>query len=256
MKVLIIEDEAPAFRRLQKLIQEINPQVEIVEVLDSVKEAIKWFNTYTQPDLIFMDIQLADGLSFEIFEEVKVNKPVIFTTAYDEYTLKAFKVNSIDYLLKPLNKNDLAHSLQKFEEMQQLFGTPKAQEFQQLLASFKQNTMSVEYKSRFLIKTTDRLISLLEHEIAYFYTESGLVYVRTNKEKRYPLDYTLDDLEKLLDPKYFFRLNRQFITRLQAIHEIHKYFNGKLLVKLQPSYTEEVVVSREKASLFKRWLDD
>ena len=138
MKVLIIEDEAPAFRRLQKLIQEIDPSIEIIEVIDSVKEGIKWLNTYSTPDLIFMDIQLADGLSFEIFEEVEVNKPVIFTTAYDEYTLKAFKVNSIDYLLKPLNKADLAQSIRKYEQLKTAFGSMDEQ-LKQLLSSFKKN---------------------------------------------------------------------------------------------------------------------
>ena len=256
MNVLIIEDEAPAFRRLQKLIQEINPQIEIVEVIDSVKEAIKWLNTYAAPDLIFMDIQLADGLSFEIFEEVKVTKPVIFTTAYDEYTLKAFKVNSVDYLLKPLDKEALAQSIRKYEELREAFGGTQMIQFEALLNTFKNGETDAHFKSRFLIKTSDRLISLLEQEVAYFYTESSLVYVRTNQEKRYLVDYTLDDLEKQLDPKFFFRLNRQFITRLQAISEIHNYFKGKLLVKFQPLCTHEVIVSREKASIFKRWLDN
>ena len=255
MKVLIIEDEAPAFRRLQKLIQEINPQIEIVEVIDSVKEAIKWLSTYTSPDLIFMDIQLADGLSFEIFEEVKVTKPVIFTTAYDEYTLKAFKVNSVDYLLKPLNKEALAQSIRKYEELREAFSGTQMLQFEALMNTFKNGSSTHQYKSRFLIKASDRLISLQEHEVAYFYTENGLVYVRTNQEKRYLVDHTLDDLEKQLDPKYFFRLNRQFITRLQAISEIHNYFKGKLLVKLLPLCDHEVVVSREKAAVFKRWLD-
>ncbi|MGB0523594.1 MAG: LytR/AlgR family response regulator transcription factor [Flammeovirgaceae bacterium] len=255
MKVLIIEDEAPAFRRLQQLIQEIDSSIEIVEVIDSVQEAVKWMKTYSMPDLIFMDIQLADGLSFEIFEKISVTKPVIFTTAYDEYTLKAFKVNSIDYLLKPLNKRELAQSIQKFEAMKEAFSGGQAQRFEELLSAFKQDAQAASYKSRFLIKASDRLISILTQDIAYFYTDNGLVYLQTNAGKRYLMDYTLDELEKQLDPQFFFRLNRQFITQHAAILEIHNYFKGKLLVKLQPVNSHEVVVSREKASVFKRWLD-
>ncbi len=256
MKVLIVEDEAPAFRRLQSLLQEIDASIEIVEVIDSVKEAVKWFRTYELPDLIFMDIQLADGLSFEIFEEVKISKPIIFTTAYDEYMLKAFKVNSIDYLLKPLNKNDLASSLVKLRELKKSFGNNSQQDLKGILQTFKNDLNQTQYKSRFLVKTADRLVSVPAKNIAYCYTENGLVSIRTNSDKRYVLDYPLDEIEKQLNPKSFFRLNRQFIANLDSIDEIHQYFKGKLIVKLQPNCTEEIVVSRDKASVFKKWLDE
>ncbi len=256
MKVLIVEDEAPAFRRLQTLLQEIDTSIQIVEVIDSVKEALKWFRTYELPDLIFMDIQLADGLSFEIFEQVKIPKPIIFTTAYDEYMLKAFKVNSIDYLLKPLNKKDLANSLIKLKEMKKSFGGNSQQDLKGILQTFKNDLHETQYKSRFLVKTADRLVSVPTENIAYCYTENGLVSIRTNSDKRYILDYPLDEIEKQLNPKLFFRLNRQFIANLEAIDEIHQYFKGKLLVKLQPNCMEEVIISREKASVFKKWLDE
>ncbi|MFT6964196.1 MAG: DNA-binding LytR/AlgR family response regulator [Flammeovirgaceae bacterium] len=256
MKVLIVEDEAPAFRRLQSLLQDIDASIEIVEVIDSVKEAVKWFRTYNLPDLIFMDIQLADGLSFEIFEEVKISKPIIFTTAYDEYMLKAFKVNSIDYLLKPLNKSNLADSLTKFKELRDSFGGSSQQDLKGVLQTFRDELNQTQYKSRFLVKTADRLVSVPTENIAYCYTENGLVSICTHSDKRYVLDYPLDEIEKQLDPKLFFRLNRQFIANLEAISEIHQYFKGKLLVKLQPNCSEEIIVSREKASVFKKWLDE
>ncbi len=257
MKILIIEDEAPAFRRLQQLVLEVIPEAEIVDVIDTVQDSVTWFKTQATPELIFMDIQLADGLSFEIFEETEVNCPVIFTTAFDEYTLKAFKVNSIDYLLKPVKKEELANSLQKLQKLKSTLSNSNESDHKpviaELLQAFKQNNNP--YKSRFLVKLGERLISLSEEEIAYFYAEDGCVLIKTKNEQKFTIDHTLDELEKILDPHVFFRLNRQFIARFQAIEEIHNYFKGKLAVSLSPAWKEHIIISREKAPIFKNWLN-
>jgi len=256
MKILIIEDEAPAFRRLQQLIHEVIAGAEIIDVIDTVQDSVNWIKSHTAPDLIFMDIQLADGLSFEIFNEIEVNCPVIFTTAFDEYTLQAFKVNSIDYLLKPVKKEELAQSLQKLQKLKDSLSKEqenKSADLKELLAAFKQQ--SNPYKSRFLVKLGDRLISLSDEEIAYFYAEDGCVLIKTKTNQKFTIDHTLDELEKILEPHTFFRLNRQFIARFQAIEEIHNYFKGKLAVSLSPAWKEHIIISREKAPVFKSWLN-
>lgn len=255
MKILIIEDEAPAFRRLQQLINEVIKDAEIIDVIDTVKDTVAWFNTKPAPDLVFMDIQLADGLSFEIFEEIEVKCPVIFTTAFDEYTLQAFKVNSIDYLLKPVKKEELAHSINKLQQLKENLGGQNKQqpELSELIEVFRQQT--TPYKSRFLVKLGERLISVSEDDIAYFYAEDGYVLIKTKSNQKFTIDHTLDELEKMLDPHLFFRLNRQFLARFQAINEIQSYFKGKLAVSLSPEWNEHVIVSREKAPLFKNWLN-
>lgn len=254
MKILIIEDEVPAFRRLQKLIEEIKQESIIVEVLDGVESSIKWLNNHPVPDLIFMDIQLSDGLSFEIFEQIEIQAPIIFTTAYDEYTLKAFKVNSIDYLLKPIDKEELKRSIHKLERLQTQFsGSTFPLDISSLIKSLNVNNPS--YKSRFLVKRGDKLATISEESIAYFYTEDKVVFLLTQYKEKYIVDYSLEELEQLLDPEFFFRLNRQVIARLQAIESIHQYFKGKLAVKLQPKTFESIIVSRERSNLFKQWLD-
>ena len=258
MKILIIEDEAPAFRRLQQLINDVIKDAEIIEVIDTVKDSIEWFKNMPLPDLVFMDIQLADGLSFEIFDEVEVKCPLIFTTAFDEYTLQAFKVNSIDYLLKPVKKEELAHSLNKLQQLKENLGNSEGKkelqpDLKELINVFRQK--STPYKSRFLVKLGERLISLSEEDIAYFYAEDGYVLIKTISDQKFTIDHTLDELEKMLNPHLFFRLNRQFLSRFQAINEIHAYFKGKLAVSLLPEWKENIIVSREKAPLFKNWLN-
>lgn len=252
-QVLIIEDEAPAFRRLQQLIQEADPEIQIVEVIDSVSEAVKWWQHHDAPDLVFMDIQLADGLSFEIFEQVDINRPVIFTTAYDDYLLKAFRVNSIDYLLKPIDPEELAASLQKYEQLRQAFSTDQNVPVEVLVQALKGD--QVNQKSRFLIKLSDRLLAVSISEIAYFYTHEGLVWLVTLAGNKYVIEQTMEELEGLLSPHEFFRINRQYIARFESIEAIHNYFKGKLKVDLRPAVKEEVLVSRDRAGLFKRWLD-
>ena len=252
MKVLIIEDEAPAFRRLQKLLEEINPDVEIVEVLDSVEESVKWFNNHHIPDLIFSDIQLSDGISFDIFDRIPITKPVIFTTAFDEYMLKAFRVNSIDYLLKPIKKEDLEKSLLKYQQMKAVFGG--GVDMGELLKNVKLDGQN--YKARFLAKVGDKLVSVETEDVAYFQTRHGVVHMATTQGRTYLLDQALDELMAQLDPNKFFRANRQFIVQFRSILAVHRYHKGKLLVELNPKLEEDVVVSAEKASDFRKWLGD
>lgn len=254
MRVLIIEDEAPAFRRLQKLLEEIQPDIEIIEVLDSVEESMRWFSTNHAPDLIFMDIQLSDGLSFEIFEQVKITQPVIFTTAFDEYMLKAFKVNSIDYLLKPIKIEELAQSMAKFKEMKAAFGQQNNPDLNTLISQIKMDDR--KYKTRFLVKTGDKLISVETSSIAYFQMRHGVVHLVTLDDKKYLMDQPLDELTQQLDPERFFRANRQFLIHFPAIKTVHKYHKGKLLVELNLTTSEPLTVSTEKATTFKEWLGE
>lgn len=254
MKILIIEDEAPAFRRLQKLLEEINPEINIIDVLDSVQESITWFKTQKKlPDLIFMDIQLSDGLSFEIFDSIKINRPVIFTTAFDEYTLRAFKVNSIDYLLKPIKKENLAASLNKYYQMKKLFGSPL--DLPDLNAIISQISLNdKKYKTRFLVKKGEELTSIETSKVAYFHTRNGVVHMATINGQNHIMDFNLDELVQQLDLEKFYRANRQFIIHFSAISKVHKYYKGKLLVEMNQPTEEPITVSSEKASHFKTWL--
>lgn len=254
MKVLIIEDEAPAFRRLQKILEEVEPEAEIVDVLDSVDESVKWLRNHHLPDLLFMDIQLSDGISFEIFDQVTINRPVIFTTAFDEYMLRAFKVNSIDYLLKPIKAEDMRISLQKFRSLKAAFGTSSTVDMQEILRQIHLTEKS--YKPRFLVKQGDKMLSVDTSNIAYFQLRHGVVHLVTLANKAYLMDQSLDEYQTQLDPKRFFRANRQFIISFEAITTVHRYHKGKLLVETQPPSQEELVVSAEKAAEFKEWLGD
>ncbi|MBV6647250.1 MAG: response regulator transcription factor [Cyclobacteriaceae bacterium] len=255
MKVLIIEDEAPAFRRLQKILEEISLDIEIIEVIDSVRESINWLLENDQPDLIFMDIQLSDGLSFDIFEGVTISKPVIFTTAFDEYMLKAFKVNSIDYLLKPIKKEDMEHSLQKYQLLKSSFSTNEPTlDINQLVRQIKLNER--KFKTRFLVKVHDKLVSVETSTIAYFQMRHGVVHLVTAENKKYLMDITLDELNAQLDPQQFTRANRQYIVHFPAVGTVHRYHKGKLLLDLVPAPEDQVVVSAEKASSFRQWLGD
>lgn len=252
MKVLIIEDEAPAFRRLQKLLEEIDESIEIVEVFDGVKETVKWLKHHQTPDLIFMDIQLSDGLSFEIFDEVEINKPVVFTTAFDEYMLKAFKVNSIDYLLKPINKADLQRSLDKYSNLKSHFSEPAPSSIHDLIKNIRLDDR--KFKSRFLVKMGEKMMSVETDDILCFYAHSGLVYLQTKGGKKYLLDQTLDEISKELDSEKYYRVNRQFILNYAAIEAVHKFGKSKLLVETTFKHEEQIVVSSEKATAFKQWL--
>jgi DNA-binding LytR/AlgR family response regulator len=249
IKTVIIEDEAPAFRRLQKLLDNQEVDIEITEVLDSVKASVSFFQHAPDIDLIFMDIQLSDGLSFEIFEQVEINKPIIFTTAFDEYTLKAFKVNSIDYLLKPIVPEDLDHSLNKFFT---LTGTEQKQiDWNQII---EQISNPKSFKDRFLIKQGDSLVPMMVETIAYFYTRYGGVRLCDWQGNEFNMDFTLDELQEMLNPDQFFRFNRQYLGALNAIKKVEKGSNGKLILDLVPATKETVKVSAERASDFKTWL--
>jgi len=249
MRVLIIEDENPAARNLSRQLLSLRPGFEVLDVLDSVSTAVSWFKQQPEPDIIFMDIQLADGLSFDIFSHVEVKAPIIFTTAFDQYTLKAFKVNSVDYLLKPIDPEELRLAIEKFEELRQ---PTSAQTLQQLIQAIQKP----DYKERFLVKSGQQLIYLPVHTIAYFFSEDGLVFAQQESGKKHVLDFSLDQLEKLVDPQQFFRINRKFILQLSAIRKIHTYFNNRLKLEIHPDTAAiEVIVSRDRVSDFKQWLD-
>ncbi|MEM1319997.1 MAG: LytTR family DNA-binding domain-containing protein [Bacteroidota bacterium] len=251
MRVLIIEDEKPAARRLRKLIGDCRPEAIIVEVLDSVEASVAWLNSFESPDLIFMDIQLADGISFDIFAEAQIEAPVIFTTAYDQYTLKAFKFNSVDYLLKPIDPDELKPALDKFDKVFHQNHVYDKSSIEQLLESLSGKS----YKERFLVKMGQQLSYVATTDIAYFFSEDGFVHIRDRNNKRHIIDYTLDQLEGVLSPDHFFRINRKIITHLDAIHKIHTYFNSRLKLELRPTADLEVIVSRDRVGDFKLWLD-
>ncbi|OIN57981.1 LytR/AlgR family response regulator transcription factor [Arsenicibacter rosenii] len=263
MNVFLIEDEELAVRKLSKLLQEVAPDIQIVGTAASVRASVAWLDSNTAPDLILMDIELADGQSFEIFEQTTVSSPVIFTTSYDEYALKAFKVNSIDYLLKPIKRHELEASLSKYQRLHQgtdlnlpstKNDTDSAAAIDALVQQLRQQIQPTDFRRRFLVKHRQQWIPIEVNDIAFFYTEEGISFFRTTTNQKYAVDYTLDELEKMLDPDQFFRANRQFITHIQSVQQIHPYFNNKLKLILKPVTDEEVVISREKATDFKKWM--
>lgn len=252
MKVLIIEDEAPAFRRLQTVLEEVRPDANIIDVIDTVAESAKWFKNHQAPDIVFMDIQLSDGISFEIFDRVKIECPVIFTTAFDEYMLRAFKVNSIDYLLKPIKKEELMLSLQKYNSMKNIFSSSLNTNLSELVKQIRLDDR--QFKTRFLVKMADAMISVETNDIAYFQTRHGVVHLVNREGRKYLMDVTLDELVQQLDPRTFYRANRQFIVHFGAIKKTHRYHKGKLLLEVIPSAEAQIIVSSEKSTAFKQWL--
>ncbi|MEL6733330.1 MAG: LytTR family DNA-binding domain-containing protein [Bacteroidota bacterium] len=253
MKTLIIEDEYPAIERLKKLIQEVEPKIEILDTIDSVQAACAWFARHEPPELIFSDIQLSDGLCFEIFEALDIQCPIIFTTAYDEYAVRAFKVKGIDYLLKPIKKGELAAAIQKFYQMKPPLAPVDLQlQMVSLLQALQPQHPS--YKSRFLVKGNDKLIPIAASDIAYCYTTQDIVYLVRHNGRKHAIDFKMDQLEELLDPAQFYRVNRQFLCQITAINQVHPYFNGRLKLLLSPAPAEEVIVSRDKAKPLKDWL--
>ncbi len=251
MNVIIIEDETLAAKRLENLVLKYDPSIKVVTVLPSVKSSVKWLNANPHPDLLFMDIHLEDGQSFAIFEQTEVDIPVIFTTAFDEYMVKAFKVNSIDYLLKPINYEELSGALAKYNKLHK--AQPYTKDLKELLnaALHKEE----KYKSRFLISLGAKIKTISIEEAAYFYSEEKITFLVTSSGQRFPVDYSLDKLIEILDPNLFFRVNRQFIVKLPAIDAIHKYSATRLKITLKPDSDKEVFVSTERYSSFKEWLD-
>ena len=246
MKIIIIEDEKPAARLLQRRIEKLG--LEVFKSLHSVEESVEWLSNNQQPDLIFLDIQLSDGLSFEIFDQVEMNSAIIFTTAYDEYVLKAFKLNSVDYLLKPVDEEELAFAIEKFEKQREV-----KVNFSQLRNLFDQNK---SYKERFTTKVGTSIKMINTEDVECFYSENKATYVYTKEGKNYLLDYTLDKLEEIIHPKYFYRINRGQIIRIDAIKDISVYSNSRLKIILNKFSEQECIVSREKVNDFRNWLED
>lgn len=251
MTVLLIEDETLAAERLRGLLAEADSSVQVVGHIKSVEAAIEWLQANTHPDLIVSDIQLLDGLCFEIFQAVKVSVPIIFTTAFDQYAIKAFEVNSVDYLLKPVQGNKLKEALAKARARQPQ-ATPLV-DYQQLMALL--NPTKPSYKTRFMVRLGQKILAIPVEQVSYFFSESKLSYLVTLDNKRYPLDQPLDELIQVLNPTEFFRANRQFIITFKSVSEIHPYFKGRIKLNLQPAATEEVVISSERTPEFKRWID-
>lgn len=254
MKVIIIEDEALSAKHLTRLLTESGEAVVILTVLDSVKAAVRWLSENPNPDLIFMDIQLSDGLCFDIFELCPVASPVVFTTAYDEYAIRAFKVNSIDYLLKPISPVDLQASLKKFFKIAApINDQPTVQELLKLVKQISEKQPA--YRSRFLLKKGETFHKISSSEIAYFQLENKLTSLTLNSDKKFITDYTLDELEASLDPGQFFRINRQCIININAIESIHLFPGGSLKLKVRPPQQSSFLVSRRRVPLFKEWIE-
>ncbi|MDL5514438.1 LytTR family DNA-binding domain-containing protein [Arenibacter sp. M-2] len=252
MKIVIVEDELAASENLAYMLKNLQDKLEILAVLDSVKTAIDYFTKNQEADLVFMDIHLADGLSFEIFDAVKIDAPIIFTTAYDQYALQAFKLNSIDYLLKPIDEDELEVSLEQFKGQLKGKGLITNQ-VEGLLSLLKDQKKT--YKSMYLVHYRDELIPLKTDKIAYLFIENGIVKAVTKDRRTHTIDQKLEDIENDLDPSNFYRLNRQFIAQRDAIAGIKQYFNGKLIIGVIPPHTEQVIVSKAKASEFKNWMN-
>jgi DNA-binding LytR/AlgR family response regulator len=255
MKILLVEDEELAAQRLAQLVKEIEPDAEIFGPIDTITSAIAHLNTKPVYDLILLDIQLADGKSFSIFEECDVVIPVIFTTAYDEYALQAFELNSIDYLLKPVNREKLKASLDKFRKLKEYYGSesPNSQLYE-MIRNLKMPQLSL-YKNRFLISKGDSMVPLKVSEISCFYAEDKEVFLLTHDNKRYIIPQSIEELTLNLDPKLFFRVNRQFIISIDSIRKVHNYFNFKLKVEITSDPTLEIIVSRSRTAAFKAWLN-
>ena len=248
MRTLIIEDEKPAAEKLKKAIQKIDAGILIETTLGSVKETIAWLQKNSSPELIFMDIELSDGLSFKIFDEVSVSCPIIFTTAYDEYWQEAFEHNSIDYLLKPIKQEKLETALKKYEQLKKYF----TNNFQQLM-QWQQQTKQAVYKKRFLVKKGNDYVTIKTEDIAYFYATHKLVCMVEKDGQKFILDKSLADLEKELDPSLFYRVNRKYLVNIGSIKKIKSYPKSKLQIELAPPVAEEVIISQENTAAFKEW---
>jgi DNA-binding LytR/AlgR family response regulator len=254
LNVLIIEDEIPAVEKLERYLQKYSATINVISKIESVSNSVEWL-TLHQPeiDLIFMDIQLTDGLSFKIFEQVKVEKPVIFITAFNEYALDAFKANGIDYLLKPITYSDLSGSLQKLENLKSKlnWGEVDTEKITKVLSALP----SKNYKNRFMVKLGDHIRSITSDQISFFFADGRDVYLITNQLRKFIIDYTLEGLEEILDPKIFHRCNRSYILNITAIQDVIVYSNSRLKVMPAIKWDSEIIVSREKVSEFKEWFD-
>ena len=249
MNILIIEDEPQAAQRVEKLIKVIVPDAKIVGILDSVKSAIQWLTANPSPDLVIMDIQLADGISFQIFEQCQVKSPVIFTTAYDEYALKAFKVNSIDYILKPVDADELKVAMQKYRSLN------AAPEKMLESIGYAVQMLTKKFKERFVIKVGEHLKSIEANDILFFFSLEKTTFGQTADGRKHILDFTIDQLEGLLDPTKFFRINRKYLVNVKSIQDMISHSNSRLKLVLKTCDDPEVIVARERVQEFKDWLD-
>ncbi len=251
MKAVIVEDEGIAARRLSSLVTELAPEMKIVAEITSVESGLTWFKSNPLPDLIFLDIQLNDGYGFDILDQLEEHPPIIFTTAYNEYAIRGFKYNGLDYLLKPIAKTDLEKALNKFRKVNKLqtrlVENDKLKDLKELFQK--------EYKHRFMVKVGNKFKAFEVNDIAYFKSHDGTIFLKTFKGQSYPIEYSIDQLEEILNPIDFFRINRKFMVAVKAVEEIHTYFNSRLLLKLLPKETDQVIVSRERTTNFKKWLD-
>lgn len=248
MNILIIEDEKPAAERLKTLAAPLLPNAYFHGHLDSISNAVKWLNQNPAPELIFCDIQLADGHSFEIFEQISVSAPIIFTTAFDQYAIKAFKLNSVDYLLKPIDPKELETAITKFKNQ----NVSKDIDLLQLKGLLKAEK---QYKERFMVKVGEKIHSVLTADASFFFSAEKATFLQSYEGRRYIIDYTLEQLESMLDPKRFFRLNRKYMASFESIEGIYSYSNSRLKVKLKACDDNDILISREKVADFKEWLD-
>ncbi len=253
MNVLIIEDEIRASQQLETMLEKLFPGTEVLASIESVEDSVEWLQNNDEPDLIFMDIQLADGLSFEIFQLTEVKAPVIFTTAFDQYSIKAFKVNSIDYLLKPIQEKDLAQGVEKYKN---LYANQKDSSIDALtIEKLINNLVPDKSRKRFIVKEGTSMTFVQIEDIAYFYSEQGLSFLVTHHNKRYIVDMTLDTIEKDISPNDFSRINRSQIVHIQSILKIHPYFNHRLKLDIKGNSNQEFIVSRKRATPFKEWVN-
>jgi DNA-binding LytR/AlgR family response regulator len=250
IKALIIEDEKPAASRLLKMLGSLDPSIEVAERIDTIENAVKWLKTNPHPDLIFLDIQLGDGLSFEIFSRVSVSSYIIFTTAFDEYAIRAFELNSIDYLLKPVSEEKMAKSIAKFKRFREQGINP---DIGKLLHTLQKRER--QFRKRFLISVAGRIRIVETSGIAYFLSKDKSSYLCSDEKKVYPLEYSLDQIEEMLDPDEFFRVNRQFIVRYKAIEKIDLLSKSRIRITTNPAAGEEILVSAAKTPEFRNWLD-
>ena len=257
MKVFIVEDEELAVKKLRKTLASVDDTAQVVGVADSIRSSVNWLQNNPAPDLILMDIELCDGQSFEIFDRVDVKSTVIFTTSYDEFALKAFKVNSVDYLLKPVQKEDLQAALAKLQNMKAIYGaqnSPVGLNVESLVKELQSKLQPKGFRKRFLVKHAQKLVSVEVEEIAYFYSDGRLNFFKTYDNRKFVVDYTMDELEEMLDPERYFRVSRSFYVSINSIDQIHDYFGNRLLLHLKPAVDKEALVSREKVMDFKLWM--
>ena len=251
-KALIVEDELHNYRLLKGMVEQFRPDWEIIGPFESVKKTVEWFKENPAPDLIFMDIQLVDGVCFSIFEEVNIETMVVFTTAYDEYALQAFNVNSIDYLLKPIKEVKIRDAILKFEKYRSVKTEPNVPDYKEILSAIVQGEK--KYRKRFLVAGATSYSKIDTKDIALFYTENRITYAVTFVGQEHHLDLTMEKLEEQLDPEMFFRANRSYILHSDAIHKIESYYGGKLFIKMAAPIKHEITISRLKATEFKNWI--